>query len=115
MKLLASLILKTAAVLLTAWLLPGVELDGLIPAIWLVIVLVPIDYIVRPVLHILSLPISIITFGIFALFINGAMILLASVFVPNFSVDGLLPAILFSLILGFVTTILQRIFLPEKE
>lgn len=115
MKLFWSFMLKAVAVVLTTLLLPGVTLSGWSPVVWLVIVLVPIDYVIKPILHILSLPISIVTLGLFALVINGAMILLASYFVSGFEVSGLVTAIIFSVILGFVTTILQKIFASSRE
>ncbi|MBW6432035.1 phage holin family protein [Patescibacteria group bacterium] len=113
MKILVSLVIKTLAVVITAFLLPGVTADGLIPAIWLVVVLVPIDYIIKPILHLLTLPISIITLGLFALIINGLMVLLAASLVPGFEISSLFMGVLFAIILGFFTAFLQNIFIKE--
>jgi putative membrane protein len=115
MKWIASLLIKMAAVVISAWFLPGVQVSGLWSVFWLVVVLVPIDLLIRPILHLLTLPITVITLGIFALIINGLMVLLASEIVPGFIVEGLMDGILFSLLLGLVTSILQYIFVREDK
>lgn len=114
MKVLGFIAIKMAAVALTAWFLPGVMTSGIWPIFWLVIVLVPIDFIIKPIIHILSLPFTIITLGIFGLIVNGAMVMIASYLVPGFKIDGLLTAVIFSVILGVVAAILNRIFLNNK-
>jgi putative membrane protein len=109
MKLIVKLLISTLAVLLTAYLLPGIHVSGFFSAFGFAVVLAIVNFLVRPLLILISLPITIITFGLFLLIINGLMVMFAGLFVPGFSVHGLLSAILFSIILSLITYILERV------
>ncbi len=100
MKLLLSLLLNALLVYVAAQLLDGVSVDGYGVAIVAAIVLGLVNFFIRPVLKLLALPITLLTLGLFLLVINGAMVLLADHFVAGFNVDGILWAILFSILLS---------------
>jgi putative membrane protein len=94
---------------LTAHFVPGVELEGFKRALVVAVVLGLLNTVVRPLLVLLTLPVTILTLGLFLLLINGAMVGLAGYFLEGFSVDGPVSAIIaavaltvFSAILGFV-------------
>ena len=98
-------LLSGVAVLLTAYLLPGVHVEHYGYAL-LVAALVSIaNVIVRPVLIILTIPITILTLGLFLLVINAAIILLVDYFIPGFNVDGFWWALAFSLILSIFNSL----------
>ncbi len=90
------------AVLVTAYVLPGVHVAGLLAALVIVVILGLINAVIKPVLILLTLPVNILTLGLFTLVINALMVLLASVVVPGFQVDGFWWALLFSVILSLV-------------
>lgn len=95
-----------------SYLLSGIEIDSFWTAIIVAIVLAILNAIIKPLLIILTLPITILTLGLFLFVINALIILLASHFVPGFRVDGFWWALLFSLLLSLVTSILYK---EEKE
>lgn len=89
--------------------LPGVTLDGVGAAAILVIVLGILNVTIKPVLSLLSLPINILTLGLFSLVINIIIIKLADYLMSSFDVHGLLNALLFSLGLAVVNTIVDAV------
>lgn len=90
-----------------SYLLPGVHIDSFVTALILALVLAVLNMLLKPIMVILTLPITIITFGLFLLVINAAIILLASKLVDGFKVDGFWWALLFSILLSVVTSILH--------
>ncbi|MDX5346514.1 MAG: phage holin family protein [Hymenobacteraceae bacterium] len=104
---LLKLIFTGLAAMLAAWLLPGVHLSGFLAALILALVLAVLNAIVKPVLVFLTIPVTVITLGLFLLVINALIILLASWLVPGFTVDGFWWALIFSIILSIITAIID--------
>ena len=98
MKFLIRLLLSAVAVIILSKVLPGIDVDTYVTAIIVAVVLSLLKFLVRPLLVILTLPITILTFGIFLLFINAIIILLADYFVTGFAVENIWWALLFSLL-----------------
>ena len=107
-------LLSGLAVLLTAYLLPGVNVTHYGYALLVAAVLALANLIVKPILILFTIPITIITLGLFLLAINAIIILLVDFFVPGFSVDGFWWALAFSLILSVFTSIFDG-FTREKK
>ncbi|KAA9346049.1 phage holin family protein [Adhaeribacter soli] len=103
------LLLTAVAVVLSAYLLPGVNVAGFGTALIVALVLAVLNAIVRPILVLLSLPITFLTLGLFLLVINALIILLADAIVPGFEVNGFIWALIFSIILSIITTIIDLI------
>ncbi len=114
MKTLLKIFLTALAVLVIEYLLKGVTVDNLTSAILVAIVLGLLRVIVKPVFVILTLPITVITLGLFLFVINALMVLLASNIVPGFAVSGFWTALLFSLLLSLFQSVLFS-FLKEKK
>ena len=93
-------LLSGLAVLLTAYLLPGVNVDHYGYALLVAAVLALANVLIKPLLIILTIPITVITLGLFLLVINALIILIVDYFVPGFNVDGFWWALAFSLILS---------------
>lgn len=93
-------LLSGVAVVLTAYLLPGVSVNDYWTALIVALVLSIVNIFVKPVLILLTIPLTFITLGLFLLVINALMILLTDYFVEGFFVDGFWWALLFSLILS---------------
>lgn len=104
-------ILVTAlAVWVAAYVLPGVHLQNDAKTIIIVaLVLALLNAIVKPILIILTIPVTIITLGLFLLVINALMVVWTSNLVDGFKIDGWLTAFLFSLIVSVVSSILHSI------
>ncbi len=92
--------------MVSAYLLPGVEVNGFFVAIVVAAVLALLNTIVKPILILLTIPITVLTLGIFLLVINAVIILLADMLIQGFSVYGFWWALLFSLILAIFNSLL---------
>lgn len=86
----------------------GIHIDSFWTALVLAIVLAILNAFVKPILIILTLPLTLVTFGLFLFVINACIILLASKFIRGFSVDGFWWALLFSILLSLLTSLLYR-------
>jgi len=97
------------AIIITAYLLPGVKVTGFFAALVTALTLGLINAFIRPVLILLTLPLNILTLGLFTLVINALLILLAAAIVPGFSVQGFWWALLFGLVLAVISYALGTI------
>jgi len=97
------------AIIITAYLLPGVKLTGFFAALVTALILGLINAFIRPVLILLTLPLNILTLGLFTLVINALLIMLAAAIVPGFAVQGFWWALLFGLVLAIVNYALGAI------
>jgi len=120
MNFITKLLISSIAVVITAYFLDGVtlgdnqfyhsgppELNKFTTAVLVAVVLAFLNTIVKPILTILSLPITFFTLGLFLLVINGLIILFADKLVVGFKVDGFWTALWFSIVLWFVNGILE--------
>jgi putative membrane protein len=107
---LVKLLVNALAVVISAYLLSGVFVDSLITAVIVALVLGLLNSFVKPILLILTLPITILTLGLFYLVLNVIIIYIADYFIGGFRVDGFVPALLFSFVLALVGWVLDRIF-----
>jgi putative membrane protein len=103
-------LLITAAVAygLSMILSPHVRINSYTTALIFVLILGILNAIVKPILIILTLPITILTLGIFLLVINVLMVLLAGKFVSGFHVEGFLWAFIFGILLSFISSALNN-------
>jgi putative membrane protein len=98
-----------------SYILSGVQIDTFTTAIVLAIVLAILNAIVKPILVFITFPITVVTLGLFLFVINALIILLADKFIRGFNVDGFWWALLFSLLLSIVTSVLYKEKREEKE
>lgn len=115
MNTLLRILLTALAVVLLAKLLPWVHVDGYSSAIWVAIALGLLRITVKPLLIFFTLPATIVTLGLFLFVINAVIILLADYFVSGFTVDGFWVALLFSILLSFLQSVLFSAILKDKE
>jgi len=115
MKLILRLLLNALAVVILSYILPGVGVDSITTAILVALVLSILNFLVKPILVILTLPITILTLGLFLLIINAIIILIAAHFISGFEVSSIWWAIIFSLLLSFLQSILHSIFKEDKK
>lgn len=109
MKLIIKLLTNGLAVMIAAYLLPGVHVQSFFVAIVAGVVLGVVNMIVRPILTILTLPLSILTLGLFTFVINGLCVLIASNFVPGFAISSFGWALLFSIVLSLINWFLNTL------
>ncbi|WP_228237075.1 phage holin family protein [Allomuricauda sp. M10] len=114
MKLILRLLLNALAVVILAYVLPGVGVDSMVTAIIVAVVLSLLNFLVKPILVILTLPITILTLGLFLLVINAIIILFAAKLIDGFQVVNFWWAIIFSLLLSILQSILHSILKEDK-
>lgn len=114
MKLILRLLLNALAVVILSYVLPGVGVDSMLTAIIVAVVLSLLNFLVKPILVILTLPITILTLGLFLLVINAIIILLAANLIDGFHVTNFWWAIIFSLLLSFLQTILHSVLKEDQ-
>ncbi len=107
-------VVSALAIMVAAYLLTGVVVDNFITALVLAVVLGAINAFVKPVLVILSLPVTILTLGLFIFVIDAALIMLAAYIVPGFAVAGFWWALIFAVVLGIVHFVLG-LFAGDKS
>jgi len=114
MKLIIRILLSALAVVVLAKVLPNVSVDSYMTAILVAIVLSLLNFIVKPILVILTLPVTILTLGLFLLIVNAIIILLADYLIAGFNVDGIWWALLFSLLLSLLQSLLFSLLKEDK-
>ena len=115
MRFLARLVLNGVAIILAAYVLPGIHIAGFFAALVAGVILGFVNAIVRPVLFFLTLPLTLITLGLFIFVLNAICFALTAWLVPGFSVDGFWWAIFGALLVSIVSWILNGIVVCTKE
>ncbi|MGC5745549.1 phage holin family protein [Chryseobacterium elymi] len=110
MNLIIRLFITAIIAYLLTKVLPGVHFEGFSSAIIFAIVLGVLNIFVKPILGLFGLPLTIITLGLFALVINAVIILIADYFIDSMVVDGFWWALIFSVLLSFVTSLANSMF-----
>ena len=100
MQILIKIVITAVALLVVEWLVPGITIDNFVTALIAAVILGLLNLIARPILVILTLPVTILTLGLFIFVINAALFLLAASFVDGFTVSGFIPALIGSLLVS---------------
>lgn len=112
---LVRLLLSALAVIIVSYLLPGVYVEGFFAALILALFLSLLNLTVKPLLIILTIPLTLLTLGLFLLVINAIIILIADSVIPGFEVDGFWWALLFSLLLSLTNALLADVSGANKR
>lgn len=97
------------ALFVAEYIVPGVTLHGLYAASVVAVLLGALNLFVRPILIVLTLPITILTFGLFVFVINACIFLFLGTIVKGFEVSGFIPALLASLVVSLVSSFIQKL------
>lgn len=103
---LVKILLSSIAVVIASYLIPGVFVEDFITAVIIAVLLSLLNVTVKPLLIILTIPLTFLTLGLFLLVINAIIILIAGAIVPGFIVDDFFWALLFSLVLSLLNALL---------
>lgn len=107
-RLLIRWVLLAVAIALTAWLLPGFDVDGgFLTYLWIAVIFSFVNVILGPILHLLSLPITVITLGLFALVVNAALVGITAWLSDDLSVDGFVPAFFAAILIAVFSAFLS--------
>lgn len=110
MEILINWLISALAVFASAYVLPGVAVSGFWAAMVVALALGIVNALIRPLLLLLTLPLNLLTLGLFTFVINAFLVLLVANLVPGFKVDGFWYALLYSLVLSIVTGLIYAIF-----
>jgi len=109
MNLIIKILISSIAVMITARLLPGVTIDTYTTALLTAIVLGLLNNVLKPLLILFTIPVTIVTMGLFLLVINASIIMMASHLLNGFRVEGFFAALFFSIILSLITGLLESL------
>ena len=115
MRLLLLWLLNALALLTVAYVLPGITVDGFMSALIAALVLGLINTILRPLLILFTLPITVFTFGLFILVINGLLFSFAGSVLNGFEVSGFWVGVLGALLYSIFSSVLAMIFFKQKS
>jgi len=113
--LVARWIVNAAALLLVAYLYPGVHVDGFLPALGAALVLGLVNAVIRPILVLLTLPATLLTLGLFLFVINALLFWLVAEIVHGFTVTGFWAALLGSILYSVITLITSWVLFPRRR
>ena len=108
-------LISSVAVMICAYLLPGVEVSGFLNAFFVAISLALLNQFVKPLLILLTIPATILTLGLFLFVINALIIMLADWIIDGFQVNSFIWALLFSLALSAITSILDALMGNDRK
>ena len=114
-KILSKILIIALAVIGASYFIPGISVDNYLTAILFALILGIINVLVRPLVMLLSLPIRLLTFGLFTLIVNALMFWLASVLVSGMNIDSFFSAFLGALIVGVVSWAVNLILKENKK
>lgn len=103
------ILVSAVNVFILASVLPGIHIRSFVTALLVALILSLLDYVVKPVLIILTLPVTVFTLGLFLFVINAFIILISDHFVLGFQVDGFIYALLFSICLSIINAVVYKI------
>ncbi|MDF1535561.1 MAG: phage holin family protein [bacterium] len=115
MRFLINWFIYALAIGIVAYILPGIQLNGIFAALVTAAILGLVNGFLRPVLFILTLPLTILTLGLFTFVLNALMVLLAAAMVPGFYVAGFWWAVLFTLAMSIVLFFLGELTEPKER
>jgi putative membrane protein len=112
---LLKLLVSSLAVFFSAYILDGVYLAGFPTAILVALIMGFLNAFLKPVLVVLTIPITLVTFGLFLLVINAVIIVLADYALTGFAVNSFFTAVLFSIIVSVITWLLEALANPKPK
>ena len=115
MRFILKILVSSLAVFFGAYILHGVYLDGFPTAILVALVMGFLNAFLKPILVVLTIPITLITFGLFLLVINAVIIIIADYALDGFEVNSFFTAVLFSILVSVITWILEAIANPKPK
>jgi putative membrane protein len=102
-------------VFILAYILPGIEIKDMLTALIVAVVLSFLDAVVKPLLVLFTLPVTLLTLGLFLFVINACIILIDAHFVGGFKVESFWHALLFSVLLSFFNSFVHKKAFPEER
>ena len=97
------------AIIFVSWVVPGIEVESFLSALLVCVILALINTFIKPLIQIITLPVNVLTLGLFSFVINALLLMLAGAIAPGFEVDGFLSALIGSVLLSLFAVGISRI------
>jgi len=104
-------VLFALAVMLVAWIIPGISVENIWAALGLAAIIGLVNLLIKPVLSLITMPVNFLTLGLFGVVLNALLLMLAGYFAPGVAISGFWPALFGSLLLGLIGGAIYQI--PE--
>lgn len=114
MRLIAVWLINAVSLLLLAWLMPSIRVDGFATALWIAFVLGLVNVFIRPLLLLLTLPVNLLTLGLFTFVINGFCFWLVADWLGGFAVPGFGSAIVAAIVYSVISWLASSLLLGDK-
>lgn len=101
-------------IMFIAWIIPGITVTGFMSALFVVIILSLVNIFIRPLIQLISLPLNVLTLGLFSLIINALLFILVAKFSPGFQVDGFWSGFFGAIILSVLSPLVEKINIRKK-
>ncbi len=108
-------ILYALLIMAIAWVMPGITVTGFISAMVVVLIIGVVNVLIKPIVQFISLPINILTLGLFSLVVNALLFLLAAKVAPGFTIEGFWSGFFGALILSIFTPLIDKINIKKKS
>jgi putative membrane protein len=109
------LVALAGAIWLTAWILPGVHVyGGVWTYLWVALLFAVVNIVLGPLLHLISLPLTVMTLGLFALVVNAALVGITAAVSKDFAVDGFWSALVAAILIAVFTAVLTAL-IPDRR
>lgn len=115
MRLLLGWAINAAALFLLPYIVPAVQISSFMTALVVALVIGLLNTFIRPVLFVLTLPITVLTLGLFTLILNGLMFWIASYFIQGFAIRGFWWAVLAALVYSIISWAISSLVLDKEE
>ncbi len=97
------------AVMFIAWIMPGISVNGFVSAMMVAVVLGLMNILIKPILTVITLPINVLTLGLFSLVLNALLLMLAGHIAPGFTVDGFWYAFFGAILMSLLSTAIYKL------
>ena len=114
MNMLVKWMLFSLLIMFIAWIIPGITITGFLSALVVVIILSLVNIFVRPLVQFISIPLNVLTLGLFSLIINALLFMLVAKFSPGFQIDGFWSGLFGALILSVLSPLIEKINIHKK-
>lgn len=101
-------VLLALSLIFVAWIVPGISIGGFLSALFAALIIGIVNVLIRPIVLALTLPINLLTLGLFTFIINAVLLMLVAVIVPGFTVAGFIAALIGSILLSILSVIINR-------
>lgn len=108
-------LLAALVLMATAYLVPGIQIKSFVGALVAAVIIGAVNMVIWPILAFLTFPLTIVTFGLFLLVVNGICLKLSAALTPGFTINGFMPAVIGSIVMTVLGWLVRFIAFPTSS